>query len=79
MLLTVKPSAASNEEADKAPEKAEYFFGTVCKDRVEMMVGRDFKLKGYGDQYVNLFIYPLMEVDDIKSDAYVKSFSYKNI
>ena len=66
-------------EADKAPEKAEYFFGNVCKDRVEMMVGRDFKLKGYGDQYVNLFIYPLMEVSDVKSDAFVKSFSYKNI
>ena len=66
-------------EADKAPEKAEYFFGTVDKDRVEMMVGRDFNLKGYGDQYVNLFIYPLMEVSDVKSDAFVKSFSYKNI
>ena len=66
-------------EADKAPEKAEYFFGNVCKDRVEMMVGRDFKLKGYGDQYVNLFIYPLMEVSDVKSDAFSKSFSYKNI
>ena len=66
-------------EADKAPEKAEYFFGTVDKDRVEMMVGRDFKLKGYGDQYVNLFIYPLMEVSDVKSDAFEKSFKYKNI
>ena len=66
-------------EADKAPEKAEYFFGTVDKDRVEMMVGRDFNLKGYGDQYVNLFIYPLMEVSDVKSDAFVKSFYYKNI
>ena len=44
-----------------------------------MMVGRDFKLKGYGDQYVNLFIYPLMEVSDVKSDAFEKSFRYKNI
>ena len=25
-------------------ERKEYFFGTVCKNRVEMMVGRDFKL-----------------------------------
>ena len=63
-------------EADKNPDKAEYFFGTVCSDRFEMVVGRDFKLEGYGDQFVNLFIYPLMEIDDIKSNAFNKSFSY---
>ena len=66
-------------EADKDNTKKEYFFGTVCKNRVEMMVGRDFKLEEYDQGLVNLFIYPLMEVDDKKSDGFSKHFSYKNL
>ncbi len=66
-------------EADKDNTKKEYFFGTVCKNRVEMMVGRDFKLEEYDQGLVNLFIYPLMEVDDKKSDGFSKHFLYKNL
>ena len=49
-------------EADKAPEKKNYFFGTATENRVEMMVGRDFDLKGYDQGKVNLFIYPLFNI-----------------
>ena len=66
-------------EADKDPSKSEYFFGTVCKNRVEMMVGRDFILEGYEDGNINLFIYPLLEINDESSDAFSKSFSFKDI
>ena len=66
-------------EADKDPSKIEYFFGTVDESRVEMMVGRDFSLEGFEDKVVNLFIYPLLEVDDKKSLKFSKSFKYKNI
>ena len=66
-------------EADKDNTKKEYFFGTVCKNRVEMMVGRDFKLEEYDQGLVNLFIYPLMEVDDKKSDGFSIHFLYKNL
>ena len=66
-------------EADKDPSKIEYFFGTVDESRVEMMAGRDFKLEGYEDEVVNLFIYPLLEVDDKKSNKFSKSFYYKNL
>ena len=66
-------------EADKDKERKEYFFGTVCKNRLEMMVGRDFKLDEYDQGLVNLFIYPLMEIDDQKSYAFSKRFSYKNL
>jgi len=66
-------------EADKTPEKAKYFFGTVCNNRVEMMVGRDFVLEGNEDSIINLFIYPLLEIDDKKSTAFKKSFIYKNL
>ena len=66
-------------EADKAPEKKNYFFGTATENRVEMMVGRDFELKGYDEGLVNLFIYPLLEIEDQKSKSFTKSFYYKNI
>ena len=66
-------------EADKDPSKIEYFFGTVDESRVEMMAGRDFKLEGYEGGVVNLFIYPLLEVDDKESNSFKKSFSYKNL
>ena len=66
-------------EADKAPDKKDYFFGTVCQNRLEMTVGRDFILKGYEDKVANLFIYPIMEIDDKLSDKLNKNFSYKNL
>ena len=60
-------------EADKDPKKAEYYFGTLNKDRVEFTTGRDLELKNY-DKHVNFFIYPLVE-----GTKYSKLFSYKNI
>ena len=65
-------------EADKA-KKADYFFGTVCNNRVDMMVGRDFLLDGYNNGKLNLFIYPILEIDDQISSNYKKSFSYRNL
>ena len=44
-----------------------------------MMVGRDFILEGYENGNINLFIYPLLEINDKNSDAFSKSFSFKNI
>ena len=66
-------------EADKDPSKAEYFFGTVDESRVEMMIGRDFSLDEYSSNPVNLFIYPLLEVEDKSSKNFKKSFSFKEI
>ena len=66
-------------EADKAPEKSDYFFGTVNENRFEMMVGRDFKLKNYNNGLINLFIYPIVEIDDQLSKIFSKEFYYKNI
>ena len=66
-------------EADKAPEKAEYFSSTVCENRVEMMVGRDFVLENSNQGPINLFVYPLLEIDDKKSTTFKKYFTYKNI
>ena len=66
-------------EADKAPDKRDYYFGTLDPNRVDIMVGRDFNLEGYELESANLFIYPLMEVDDKKSNAFTKSFYYKSL
>ena len=66
-------------EADKTPDKRDYYFGTLDPNRVDIMVGRDFNLEGYELESANLFIYPLMEVDDKKSNAFTKSFYYKSL
>jgi len=65
-------------EADKDPSKKDYYFGKVDNNRVEMVVGRDLILKGYELGIANLFIYPLLEVDDVQSTAFTKKLSYKN-
>ena len=44
-----------------------------------MIVGRDLHLKGYEGESVNLFIYPIMEINDKPSSAYTKTFIYKNL
>lgn len=66
-------------EADKNPDKSDYFFGNLDQNRVEFITGRDFDLEQYSGNPVNIFIYPLLEIDDEKSTAFTKYFSYKNI
>ena len=66
-------------EADKDSNKGDYFFGTIDESRVEMMIGRDFELEGYEGGIINLFIYPLLEINDKKSSKFSKKFSYKNL
>ena len=68
-------------EADKAPEKAEYFFGNICQNRFSMSSGRDLVLepKQRGGP-VNFFIYPYVEVDGKPGGARVrKSFSFRDL
>ena len=66
-------------EADKDSNRINYFFGTVCNNRVEMMVGRDFNLDGYEQNPVNLFVYPLLEINDKVSNSFTKTFFYKKL
>ena len=66
-------------EADKDPQRADYFFGNVCSNRVDFMIGRDFSIDNYEEESVNLFIYPLFEVEDKISTNYTKNFSFKNL
>ena len=66
-------------EADKNPEKKDYFFGTLDNNRVDMMVGRDFILEEYKQKKVNYFIYPLLEINDKESDSFSQSFNFRNL
>lgn len=65
-------------EADKAPEKAEFYYGNLDANRVEMTQGRDLILEGYSKGSVNFFVYPIVE-NDGQAGAYTKSFSFKEI
>ena len=51
-------------EADKHPEKREYFFGNLTEDRVLFTTGRDIVLEPrQTGPPLNYFIYPYVEVD----------------
>lgn len=65
-------------EADKDPDRKDYYFGTIDNNRVDMIIGRDIILKGYEPAITNLFIYPIMEVSDKKSSTFTQGFMYKN-
>ena len=68
-------------EADKAPGKTDYFFGTICRNRFSMSAGRDLVLEPeqQGDP-VNFFIYPYAEVDGKPGGAKVeRSFTFRDL
>ena len=41
-----------------------------------MTTGRDFSLDGYDNGILNLFIYPILEINDQISSKFEKKFSY---
>jgi len=66
-------------EADKHPEKAEYFFGTLDADRVTMTQGRDLILTpAPAAGPLNFFVYPYAEVDGKEWKQVDKSFKRIN-
>ncbi len=63
-------------EADKHPERKEYFFGNHCENRVAFGIGRDIVLEPrQNGKPLNFFIYPYAEVDG-RPHADVKKYSY---
>ena len=66
-------------EADKDPNKKDYYFGTIDNNRIDMIIGRDFILEGYDQGPINLFIYPIMEINDKTSSTFSNFFSYKEL
>lgn len=67
-------------EADKNPQKSDYFFGTLDADRVTMTGGRDITLTpAPAEGTLNFFVYPYAEIDGKKVDTVTKSFKRINL
>lgn len=67
-------------EADKHPERAEFYFGGLDENRVAFTLGRDLVLspeqKG---SPLNFFVYPYVEVDGRSWDDIERRFSFEDI
>jgi transglutaminase-like putative cysteine protease len=69
-------------EANRNPEKAAYFFGSLTEDRVALSIGRDITLvPRQAAPPLNFFIYPHVEVDgrQLPSDKLETTFSFQDI
>jgi len=67
-------------EADKAPEKAEYYFGTLDENRVTLTGGRDVLLTPRPKAgALNFFVYPYAEIDGVEFKDVAKRFERRNL
>jgi hypothetical protein len=62
-------------EADKHPEKTEFYFGTLDADRVTMTGGRELLLDpSPAEGPLNFFVYPYAEVDGKRAENVIRNF-----
>lgn len=68
-------------EADKDPKKADYFFGSICENRVRFSRGRDILLEpNQRGGRLNYFgPDPYIEVDGVPFGGFERILSYKDI
>jgi len=68
-------------EADKAPEKKDYFFGSVCENRVKFSRGRDILLEPNqrGERLNYLGPDPYIEVDGVQFTGFERTIAYRDI
>lgn len=66
-------------EANKNPERSEYFFGAHDENRVLLTIGRDLSFPGMRGAPLNYFVYPHVEVDgELHSDV-ERRFAYRDL
>ena len=69
-----------SSEASKHPETFDYFFGTLCENRVQFTKGRDLILHPpQAGPPLNYFIYPYVEVDGKVHGGVTKQFTFKDL
>ena len=67
-------------EAWKDKPKKDYYFGTLCEDRIEFSRGRDIILEHSANKAsLNYFIYPYVEIDGKIFDNVEVSFKFKDM
>jgi transglutaminase-like putative cysteine protease len=66
-------------EADKDPERVDYFFGGVSNNRVSLSIGRDIVLEpAQAGPPLNFFVNPYAEADGRSIEA-TKTWSFSNV
>lgn len=66
-------------EADKNPQKREFFFGNLDSNRIRFSVGRDLELvPAPARGPVNFLVYPYVEVDGRTHTQFTKEFVFCN-
>jgi len=67
-------------EGSKNRTRKEYYFGTLCENRVEFTTGRDILLKpSQQGEKLNYFIYPYAELDGKPYDKMERSFTFREL
>ena len=67
-------------EADKHPERLDYFFGHIDENRVHLTTGRDIGLKhAKGSGPLNFFVYPYAELNGSRIDDLDIQVTYKDL
>lgn len=67
-------------EADKHPDKKDYFFGHIDENRIHMVTGRDITLEYAKDsQPLNFFIYPYAELSGKQFGDIEYEFFFKEL
>jgi transglutaminase-like putative cysteine protease len=66
-------------EANKNPEKREYFFGAHDENRVLFTVGRDISFPEMQGPPLNFFVYPYAEADGEPVDGVGRRFHYRDV
>lgn len=67
-------------EADKHPEKHDYFFGHIDENRLHLTTGRDIKLKYARDiESLNFFVHPYVELNGSQFNGMDIQISYQDL
>lgn len=67
-------------EANKHPDKKDYFFGGLCQNRVSFTQGRDIQLNpSQHGEPLNYFIYPYVQVDGKEHVKVDRTFRFQNL
>lgn len=67
-------------EADKHPDKTDYFFGNIDENRIAFSLGRDITLSEQQQgPPINFFVYPYVEVDGKPWTRLAREFTYEDV
>jgi transglutaminase-like putative cysteine protease len=66
-------------EANKHPEKRDYYFGAHDENRVLFTIGRDITFPGMRGNPLNYFIYPYAEIDGRRLEELGRRFRYRDV